>query len=137
MKEELFRKKSIERIKSPENLNDYVRVANPSVWIVLAAVLLLLVGACIWGAFGRIESAVSVNVTVENGIATGFVADEKIEPGMTVRVESVSSSVASVSFDEQTGRLFCTFTFSVSLPDGTYKAEIVTDSVRPFSFFLN
>ena len=137
MKEELFRKKSIERIKSPESLNDYVRVANPSVWIVLAAVLLLLVGACIWGAFGRIESAVSVNVTVENGTATGFVAGEKIEPGMTVRVESASFAVASVSYDEETGRLFSTFTFSAPLPDGTYKAEIVTGSVRPFSFLLN
>ena len=41
----LFRKKSIDRIQSPEQLNDYLRVANPAVWVLLAAILLLLAGA--------------------------------------------------------------------------------------------
>ena len=40
----VYRKASVERISSPEQLNDYLRVTNPSVWIVLAAVVLLLAG---------------------------------------------------------------------------------------------
>ena len=48
MENQIFRKKSVERVASPEQLNDYVRVANPGVWLALAAVLALLVGACIW-----------------------------------------------------------------------------------------
>lgn len=137
MKEELFRKKSIERIKSPESLNDYVRVANPSVWIVLAAVILLLVGACIWGVFGQIESTVPVTVTVAGGTATGSVAEEKVETGMTIRVGSAAYTVESVSLVEQKGRLFYTVTFSSPLDDGTYQAELVTGIARPFSFLLN
>lgn len=137
MKEEIFRKKSIERIKSPESLNDYVRVVTPSVWIVLVAVILLLIGACIWGVFGRIESTVAVTVTVEEGTATGIVADTALPVGAAVRIDSVTYSVASVTTDDSTGRLFATFTFAAPLPDGTYGAEVTTGSVRPFSFLIN
>lgn len=53
---ELFRKKSIERVTSPEQLNDYIRVSNPGVWMILAAVVILLAGVCVWGFFGRLDT---------------------------------------------------------------------------------
>ena len=43
MNDQLFRKKSMEKITSPENLNDYIRVASPGVWMTLCAVILLSV----------------------------------------------------------------------------------------------
>ena len=51
----LFRSKSIQRVSSPEQLNDYIRVTTPSVWIVLIALVVLLVGMLAWGVLGRIE----------------------------------------------------------------------------------
>ena len=51
----IFRKKSIERVSGPESLSDYIRVTTPSVWIVLIALVVLLVGMLAWGIFGRIE----------------------------------------------------------------------------------
>ena len=35
-----FRQESLDRAKSPEQLDDYIRVSNPGVWMVLGAVLL-------------------------------------------------------------------------------------------------
>lgn len=58
---ELFRKKSIERVSTPEQLNDYIRVTTPSVWAVLAAMTVLLIGMLVWGVFG------SVDIHDENG----------------------------------------------------------------------
>ena len=55
MKEDIFRKKILDRIKSPDDLKDYVRITHPGVWLLLIAVIVLLAGACIWGAFGVIE----------------------------------------------------------------------------------
>ena len=52
----IFRKSSIDRVASPDQLNDYIRVSNPSVWMMLAAVVVLLAGVCVWGVFGRLES---------------------------------------------------------------------------------
>ena len=37
----IFREKSIERLESPEKLNDYLRVTSPGVWLVLATVIVL------------------------------------------------------------------------------------------------
>ena len=51
----IFRAKSMERVSGPEELNDYIRVTTPSVWIVLAALLALLAGMLVWSIFGTVE----------------------------------------------------------------------------------
>ncbi|MBR0147438.1 MAG: hypothetical protein IJM25_12360 [Eubacterium sp.] len=50
----LFRQKSVDRMSNPEQLNDYIRVTTPSVWLVLAAVFVLLVGIVVWTIFGTV-----------------------------------------------------------------------------------
>ncbi len=55
MSKPLFRQKSLDKITSPEQMGDYIRVSNPSVWMILAAIIALLVGVCVWGIFGRLE----------------------------------------------------------------------------------
>ena len=52
---ELFRKKSVERIHSPEELSDYIRVATPSVWLVLLATTVLLAGMLAWSVLGTVS----------------------------------------------------------------------------------
>ena len=41
----IFRQRNLEKVSSPEQMNDYIRVSSPSVWMVLAAVIVLLAGA--------------------------------------------------------------------------------------------
>lgn len=69
MNQQLFRKSSIDRVSSPEQLGDYIRVTNPGVWLVLGAVIVLLAGACVWGVFGRLETKITVPVQVTDGEA--------------------------------------------------------------------
>ena len=40
----LFRKQSLEGISSPEQLDDYLKVTNPGLWVILIAPLFLLIG---------------------------------------------------------------------------------------------
>lgn len=54
-KNNIFRKKSIEHISTQEKIDDYIRVANPGVWIILLALICLLGGICAWGVFGKID----------------------------------------------------------------------------------
>lgn len=134
MSEEIFRKKSLDKIKSPENLNDYLRVSNPGVWLLLAAVIALLAGAVIWGVYGRIDTAVTVQVTVENGnaVCTAGGSDAgRIMPGMTVHVGSVDGVVA----DAADGGF--SLELASALPDGSYTGEIVVESIKPVSFVTN
>lgn len=45
----IFRKDNLERMSSPERLNDYIKVSNPSVWIILGAIAIMLISAIVWG----------------------------------------------------------------------------------------
>lgn len=51
----IFREKSIDRVSSPEQLNDYIKVTTPSVWLILFATLILIAGILVWAIFGKIE----------------------------------------------------------------------------------
>lgn len=44
----IFRQTSLDRVSSPEQTDDYVRLPLPSYWLVLTAVVLLAAGAGIW-----------------------------------------------------------------------------------------
>ena len=67
MSDQIFRKKSLDRISSPEQLNDYIRVANPGIWMILAAVIILLAGVCVWGIFGHLDTKTETVGTAKAG----------------------------------------------------------------------
>ena len=50
----VFRKKSMTKISTPEQLNDYLKLTNPGIWILLAALVLLVAGLFIFAAFGTV-----------------------------------------------------------------------------------
>lgn len=153
----IFREKSMKRVSSPEQLGDYIRVSNPSVWMALAAVIILLAGVCVWGIFGRLETTVSAPVVVKDGQAVCYVTEKdvlSIKEGMPVTVNGQEYKVLSVSaipteimdtFDSyalyiggfSVGEWVYAVTVDAALAEGTYKAEIVTDSVSPMSFVFN
>lgn len=53
-KPSIFREKSLQRISSPEEMQDYIRVTRPAVWVILAAVILLLAGMIVWAVCGTV-----------------------------------------------------------------------------------
>ncbi|MCR4655227.1 MAG: hypothetical protein K5770_03245 [Lachnospiraceae bacterium] len=54
-KKTVFREKSMERVTSPEQLNDYIKVTTPAVWLILFATLIIIVGTLFWAVFGKIR----------------------------------------------------------------------------------
>ena len=62
---ELFRKKSMDRVSSPEQLNDYIRVTSPGLWLVLAAGVILLAGMLAWSILGTVEVENADGTTTE------------------------------------------------------------------------
>lgn len=65
MNNSIFREKSLTQVSSPEQLNDYIRVSTPAVWLVLSAIILLLVALTLWGCVGRLETHTDSGETVE------------------------------------------------------------------------
>ena len=56
MKKPLFRQKSLDRVSSPEQLDAYMKVSSPGIWMILGAVIILLAGVFVWSVFGRLET---------------------------------------------------------------------------------
>lgn len=121
----LFRKDSVDRISSPEQLTDYLRVTNPTVWIVMGAIILLLVGMLVWGSFAYIESYASGTAEVSGGKMVVYFDDSQlaknVEAGMLVEVGNVPVKIASVGITED-GRVFATA--RTTLAQGNYPARV-------------
>jgi hypothetical protein len=56
MAREIFRKEALDRLSSPEQLDQLMEVTNPRGWIALAALGLLLLAGLLWGLFGTIPT---------------------------------------------------------------------------------
>ena len=156
-KQSLFRQKNIDRIESPEAMNDYLQVTSPGVWLVLAAVIVFLIGVCIWGIFGHIDSTIKAAV-----IATGEdtvclvpqTALESVIENRTMNIDGNDYELAPATLDpvviaEDTnvywilagnlsvGDIVYKIPLSQNMPEGVYSGTIVTETLSPFSLLLN
>ena len=133
----IFRQKSIDRISSPEQLTDYLKVTNPGIWALLAAIILLLGGLFVWSMVDNLETVADGVAVVENGTAQIMVTDSvngDIASGMTVRIGDDEYSIATVEKDEY-GRAVA---FApIDKADGKYDVKIVTESIHPIKFLLD
>jgi len=134
MAETLFRKKNLDRIKDPDTLDKYIQVANPGGWVLLAAILCLLIGVLIWGAFGKIETKVQAHAYVESETAILEVSEDEIssvESGMIVRIGDAEGTVFRVTPSEKA------VIVKIDVPDGAYDAVIITETIRPMSLIFD
>ncbi len=58
MRSTIFRKVSIERLSSPEQLDQLMQVTTTKSWVALCALGSLLIAALFWGFFGSIPTRV-------------------------------------------------------------------------------
>jgi hypothetical protein len=132
----IFRKETLDRISSPEQLTDYLRVTSPGIWIVLAAIVTLLVGFFVWMGVDTIETTVPVGVSMEDAHATVAITegDVKIEKDMTLRVGGKEAAIQSTKTDEY-GRTVGLA--NVDLTDGMYDGVLVTEAVHPIQFLIS
>lgn len=153
----VFRKKSIERISSPEQLNDYIRVSNPGIWLLLAAIVILLAGACVWAAFGTIESGITVCAVSSGRETLCYIREadrEACGAGMPVEIDGERYTLGTLSSvpekaDEELpeyamhigglieGEWVYSAKVGAELPEGVYTARIITEQVNPMSFVFD
>ena len=50
----IFNQESGDQVKSPEKLNEYIRVASPWTWLLAVALVLVMAALLVWGSVGRI-----------------------------------------------------------------------------------
>jgi len=156
----LFRQKSLEKISSPEELHDYMRVTSPRLWMLLGAIAALLIGFIVYASTAKLENTVDIRVTVqsfempgENGEKPTVVRDvfanlpgsmkDVITSGTVVRIGEDTGKVEMMALmDDTEGDSGITVLISMDNPnlilhDGEYDAQLVVESTTPISFLWN
>lgn len=151
--------KKFKKVNSPEQLNQYIRLSNPGVWILLLAIVVLLVGVCIWGYFGKIDTKIKTVVVSDNYTSYLYVKEEdiaKINNGMQVELNNNENTYEIVSIEEapekvtedmdeyarhlgnfQVGEWVYKCRLNKNVKEGTYSANVVIESIAPMTFITN
>ena len=156
-KYKLFRQKNMEQIESPEALDDYLQVTSPGVWMMLATIIVFLLGACVWGIFGHIDSAVKVAVIADGEETVCLIPESALSSAVENRVVKIDNKEYELSpetlepqvVSENTniywilagnlslGDIVYQIPVSESLVEGVYSGTIVTETLSPISLLLN
>jgi multidrug efflux pump subunit AcrA (membrane-fusion protein) len=97
----IFRKVSLERLSSPERLDELMQLTTPGGWLALFALCAIIVLAIAWGLFGRIPTVVSAQgILIRDGsiqtvesTSSGQVSEVLVGVGDTVRQDQVVARV--------------------------------------------
>jgi HlyD family secretion protein len=109
MNTRIFRQVSLERLSSPEQLDQMLQVTSPRAWTGLAAVCLLLCTAIVWGFKGGIVTTASgdgvivrtggvINVVTRGG---GMVLNLNANVGDRIRANQLIATVAQPVLSEK------------------------------------
>ena len=138
MDNNIFRKKNIERLNSPEDLNDHLHVTSPAIWVVLTTLILLIAALFAWSAFTAYESTASGTGTVEKGMMLIAFDDEEIsenvEVGMKVSAGDVTGVINYVGRDTD-GMTIASA--DMKMPDGVYDIKVQYKQTQIISLLFN
>lgn len=133
MPESLFRRKALEKLSSPEELDRLMQTTNPIGWLALITVGVLLLVVVLWGFFGQLPVTVKgpgilVRPEALRGVVTmagGQVVEILVKDGQAVQEGTVVARIQPVDLFPRTARV------DVLAPYGGRVAEVLA---RPGTF---
>lgn len=153
---QIFRKESIDRISSPEQMNGYIKIANPGSMILLGIVLFFVIAGFVWAIFARVETTISgicVNKNNEHIIYVSEADGEKVSVGATIfignseiLVEEVGVDSLPVKAEDALDEYYChmmgydvdTWVYPIKyrgdIPSETDRCELIIEKKSPISF---
>lgn len=138
MAERIFRQKSLDRINAPDDLNEYLRVTNPAIWVIMVTVIALIAALFIWSSFTAVGSYAYGHATAKDGVLTvtfdDQIAASNVKTGMNVTVGDISVPVLSLGRDAEGGIVAAA---NADVPDGTYSVRVGYKSTQIIDFLLN
>lgn len=165
-KTSIFREKSIDRISSPEQLDDYVKATTPGVWVLLAAIMVFLAGFIAFCIFGTVETDVKV-VVYSDGTNMACYFDEvyldQMNEDMQIDMDMIDGDyhitaiydkpvglnpdkdndaaiIHMLGIEAEDGNVVWASKAKVEgakLPKDTYIGKVVIDNIAPYTFVTN
>lgn len=109
MKQNVFRDVALQRLSSPDQLDQLIRITSPRAWLALLAAAALLAGAITWSFMGSLSTkAQGYGILLNNGgvyqlvaHSEGQVTDMRFEPGDIVRKGDVVARIDQPALVEE------------------------------------
>lgn len=110
--ESLFRKAALDRLSSPEELDQLMQVTNPRAWLALFALGLVLFAGILWSIFGEIPTRISgKGILIRTGgvfdvvsLGVGRLIEIDVTAGDIVRQNQVIARIAQPELLDQVNR---------------------------------
>ena len=126
------------RITTPEQLNDYLKVTNPKIWVLLVAVILLVGGLLLWSSFTTMESYATGTAKASGGELTVTFDDptkaSKVQAGMEMDVGDVKTEILTVGTGPK-GEVVASA--HAKIPDGLYEVRVGYNAKQVISMLFN
>ena len=90
---QMFRESAMRKMSSAEDLDHYLKVTNPSAWILISAVAVLLIAAFIWGLTASLPVSMNTTGVLKNGEIVCFLPLDNNASATT------DSKVTAVGYD--------------------------------------
>ncbi len=159
----VFRQESLDRVKSPEQLNNFIKISKPSVWVITVSILFLLIGVIVWSVFGSVDTTIALKAVVKEDNIFFYVPESiasNLEIGFPVIVDDAQGEITEISdepykYDEVLIKLnndeYLTYLLGVeyekylfeikvdiaNLDEIVVDADVVVDRINPISFVFN
>jgi len=154
----IFREKSLSKFSSPEGLDQYIKTTTPSLWIMLAAIIVFLAGVLFWAVTGRIDSSTNLGFEVKDNVAVTYLSEDYIDKvkedtaieinGERYTIGKISGPVSqsdesskfllhAIDLDVNEDVWYYEITCDTNCEDGEYLGKIVFESISPIGLIIN
>lgn len=142
----------------PGDLNQYIRLTTVSIWLVLGAFFVFVIGMVVWGFFGRLTVSVKAVAVGHEGAVNLYIPEDQVSKikdenelvidGKTFIIGDVHESndiqragdvldeyqlsLAGLSEDQKV----ISVERDLTNYDGSYEATIIVERIKPFSFLF-
>jgi HlyD family secretion protein len=108
----LFRKAALERLASPERLDQLIKITSPAGWLTLGAIIFLILVTIVWGFLGKIPTTVKASgiLTRTGGLysiqspSNGIILSINVNQGDIVKAGEVVARLSQVDVLNQIKR---------------------------------
>lgn len=153
----IFREKSLKRVASPEELDEYIKVTNPGVWLIFACIIIFLTGICAWGYFGTLETGMELFGEAGEGSYTVYARGDQLQQlkeGMEVKYGGAGGQITSLSANPRpagevipeamldkyalgTDTPVYPVAVSVPLPEGGAEVRVILEQIKPMDLLFD
>jgi hypothetical protein len=137
---ELFTRRSMESMSSPDQMKTYLRVTGMPIWIVVIAIIIALTGLLVWSSFVSITSYTDARGTVKDGVLVVMLEDDEanaLEKSDDRFIARVGDAETTISKSGKTVRGKIVAAGRIGLPDGDYRVRIGYGKEKAIELLLN